>query len=219
MGTMLSLTLAVMASLGFLAGFYTLILAVFGARNRRARPTLHVTAGGMPGTIGVSVTWDTGVYAVQIWRIRLRFFSPARFVKDSQFTVTFDSAQKSSFFVPIELNNNFKDLIESNNQSNKAVISIEARGVENFVMAKDFRLPKIQKIYHSSLGKMGAAVTQLPVAKQDPPAVESLDYSELVVRRDRLKALAAAAKAKAKPAVVPAAKPVATPEVPAAGGT
>ena len=218
MSTMLSLTLSVMAALGFLGGFYVLIMAVFGARNRKARPTMRVTSGGIPGTIGVSVTWDSGVYAVQIWRIRLRFFSPERFLKDSQFTVTFDSTQKASFFVPIELNNNFKDLIESNNQTNKAIVTIEARGVENFVMAKDFRLPKLQKAYHGATEKLSPSVLQLPVAKEDSPSVQSLDYSELVVRRDRLKALAAAAKAKAKPAPVPVAKPTPA-EAPAAGGT
>ena len=207
MSTFLSLTLAVIASIGLLAAFYFAVLSFIGCRNRKARPSLELLPGGSPGTIGVAVRWDASVYAVQFWRIRLRFFSPGRLVKDAQFTVSFDSPQKTSFFVPLELPPAFRELVESSNLTNKAVILVEARGVENFTLAHDYRLPKFQKVYHASGPKISNDIARLPQAKEDAPAVMSLDYSELVVRRDRLKALAAQAKAKAKPTPVKAAAP------------
>ncbi len=199
MPMLLSLVLAILGTAGFLAATYFGVLFFFGARNRHARPAMQLLPGGVPGTLGVSVLWDPEVYAVQIWRIRFRFFSPARLVKDSQFTVTFESPMKSSFFVPIELPGLFKELVEGNNRQNRAVITVEARGVENFVMAKDFRLPRLQKIYHGAPKSFGPRVAVQALAKEDAAAVTSLDYSELVVRKDRLRSLAAAAKAKIKP--------------------
>lgn len=208
MSTTLSLVLALLGTAAFLGGFYFFVATVFGIRGRRARPILEVLPGEMPGTIGVSVRWDPTVYAIQIWRIRFRFFSPSRAVKDAQFTVTFEGAQKTPFYVPIELPVVFRELVESNNRSNKAIIMVEARGVENFALAHDFRLPKFQKIYHGKAA-ISERLPKLAIAKEDTPSVTSLDFSELVLRRERLKALAAAAKAKAKPAP---AKPPASPE-------
>lgn len=206
MPTILSLILAVAGTVGFLATFYFVILSVFGLRNRKSKPVLEVLPGGSPGTIAVAVRWNASVYAIQIWRIRMRFFSPARLVKDAQFSVTFESPQKKSFLAPIELPPVFRELVESNNQTNRAVIAVEGRGVENFVLSKDFRLPKFQKIYHAKESKRMAGETKAPLMKEDPPSIASLDHSELIVHRERLKVLVAQAKAKPvspKPAVAP----------------
>lgn len=203
----LSFILSVLATGAFLFVIYGLLIVGFGARNRKAQPKLTLLPGGSPGTLGVSVIWNADVYSVQIWRIRFRFFSPARQVKDSQFTITFESPMKESFFVPVSLPKEFTELFEASNRVNRAILTVEARGVENFALAKDFRLPQVQKIYHGSAPSVGKGVSNLALAHADAPAVTSLDHSELVVRRDRLKALTAAAKAKVKPA--PAAKPIA----------
>jgi hypothetical protein len=208
----LTLLVSVLATVAFLGGLVALVVLFVQGKATKGRPQFGLFSTGGNGTLGAFVTWDPATFQVQIYRFRISVVSPAWSEKEATYTFTFDNPRKERFSVILQLPEPFVKLIESSNA--KALISVEARSVEEFSLSKDFTLKSFRRLYRAAKHDMAKVP---PVAEQggvqDAPAVMSLDYSELVERRKKLKALEAAASAKAakKPAApAPAAKPAET---------
>jgi hypothetical protein len=210
MPTWLTFFISLVLVVGGLAGLYMLIVFLVGGLRVKASPRMGIVSAGGKGSIGVWVTWKPEQFAVQVYRLRFNHVSPDCEVKEGTFTVTFDTPQTAPFLVNVELPPNFQALLERDG-GKKAIFTIEMKTVEELTLPMVYTLNTFRKVYKGEAkGSVPKGVKVLPPMKEDVPTVFSLDFSELTVRRKKLKDLEAAAKAKAAAkaaAPAPAAKP------------
>lgn len=211
---------ALAGAAGFFLAFYVVVFLIFGARARGATPKFGVSASEA-GQLGLWFDWDPSVYDLQVYRFVVNIFNPFGEVKDYRFTITSDPPQKKPFLQPVILPPILRELLEGN--SPDVIVTFTARAVENVALQKSFRLAKLRKLYRGKPSFPGHLAV-LKAAAEDGPTVTSLDYDELVARKERIRKLEAAAKAKeaaAKKAAesaaakAPAAAPGAAPKPPA----
>jgi len=203
MSVWLSLTLALLGTVGFFVAAYGGIITLVEARRLKAKPRLGLMRGEKQGAIGVWLGWDPAVFSLQVYRVRIFHTSPDFKYREGQFTVTFDPPQKVSFGVSIDLPPEFRELIEVGAAAHNALITVEVRTSEEIGIWKTYTVRQIRRVYHGGLKGLPAGYVRVKATGADGPAVTSLDYSELVVRRKTLKELEAAARKKgisAKPA-------------------
>ena len=191
-----SLFLAIIATGFMFFGLYALVIAVVEGKRGKAKPKLGICPGEKEGELGFWITWDAKQFAIEIYRLRVSFYSPESRVKEGMFTVTFDPAATEAFIQFVELPATFKELVTEGQVGKKA----------NMMLAKDYYLGAVKAVY---LGQK-AKTPSLPKQKSVPadlPAVSTLDYFELVERKKKLKTLADEARAKAAKAKPAAAAP------------
>lgn len=209
----ISFFLALFGALGLFATFYFVVLGIIEAKRAKAQPHLGISHSGRVGSLAVWVRWDETAFDVQFYRIRMTHSSPEGTIKEGMFTVTMDPAHKTSFTQEIELPEEFKRLLTSNQIAERSVISIEVKSTDESTLAKHLSLNQARAIY---LGQRAATKNLPPLANTlppDAPAVMSLSFGELVERKRRLKELTDAAKAKAAKAAAAPPKPAAPPAV------
>lgn len=203
----LSLFVAVFGTLGFFATLYAVIIGAVEAKRAKGKPRLTIASGSRPGTFTLSVKWDVGTFAMQIYRLRVSLINPNGTLKESMFSVTWEPVLKAPFSQEIEFPPEFAEILEKQAPNKRGLVTFDFRNTEEFTLASTLSLAKVRKIYHGHGPTAPKMANQLAPGKADPAPVMSLDYSELVVRRKKLRDLEAAAKAKA--AKTAAAKPVA----------
>lgn len=208
----LTLLGGVVATLGFLGAVFGVIAFLIEGKKAKGKPSFGFFSTGAKGTVGAWVKWDPGTYDVGFYRFRFQRISPEMAVKESQFTVSYENPQKASFAQIIQLPPEFAELLSD--PKARAIVSVEARSTEEYVLTKTMTLPTFRKICARESSPPDGTGAPLEAVGADAPAVTSLDFSELQERKKRLKALEAAASAKAaKAAPKPAAagKPAAAP--------
>lgn len=204
----LSLILSLLAAGGLFFTAYFAITALVGGKRAKASPRMGVSPGDIRGSLNVWVQWDPSQFNVQVYRLLFKFASPYSDQKEGVFTITYDKPQTASFLQVVQIPERFKTLIETAKE--KFLMTVEFKTVEELTMAKTLTSSKLKEIYRGQ-GTQPEIPQKLPLAVEDVPSVLSLDYSELVVRRKKLRDLEAAAQAKAKAkAAAPAPKPAAT---------
>lgn len=204
----LSLILSLLAAGGLFFTAYFAITALVGGKRAKASPRMGVSPGDIRGSLNVWVQWDPSQFNVQVYRLLFKFASPYSDQKEGVFTITYDKPQTASFLQVVQIPERFKTLIETAKE--KFLMTVEFKTVEELTMAKTLTSHKLKEIYRGQ-GTQPEIAQKLPLAVEDVPSVLSLDYSELVVRRKKLRDLEAAAQAKAKAkAAAPAPKPAAT---------
>lgn len=211
---------ALAGAAGFFLAFYLLVFVVFGARARGAKPRFGVSGWAEPGTIALWFDWDPSVYDIQAYRFVVNVYNPFGVVKDYRFSVTSDPPQKKPFLQPVILPPVLRELLEGSDD--RAIVTFTVRVVENAAMQKSFRLGKLRKLYRSKPSHP-SHLAVLKAVEEDGPTVTSLDYDELMARKERIRKLEAAAKAKEAAAkktaeaaaAKAAAKPAAAPGTPA----
>lgn len=210
MPTWLTFFVSMFLVVGGLFGIYLAIGLLIGGFKTQARPRMGIAPGEGAGTINVWVTWNPKEFALEVYRLRFSHISPVSDVKEGVFTVTWDNAQTAPFIQTVELPQTFRNLLERD-AGEKAMFTVEFKTKEEHTLAKNYRLPKMKRVYQGgTLGRVPAISNKLPLMKPDHPTVLSLDFSELTVRRKKLKDMEAAAAAKAKKAAAaPAPAPVA----------
>ncbi len=196
----------IVATVAFLGGLFGLVVLLIQGKATKGRPQFGLFSTGGNGTLGGFVTWDQGTFAVEFYRFRFSVVAPQWEEKEMTFTYSFENAKKEAFSQIFQLPPNLLKLVAD--PKAKALISVEARSTEEFSLSKDMTLKSFRKLYQAAK----ADLAKLPPAPEvaatmDAPPVMSLDYSELVARKKKLKALesAAAAKAAKKPAATAAA--------------
>jgi len=216
MPTWLTFFVSVFLVVGGLVSLYLAIGLVIGGFKTKARPKMGIAPGEGAGTINVWVTWNPKEFALEVYRLRFSHISPMSDVKEGTFTVTWDNVQTAPFVQTVELPTTFRNLLERD-AGERAMFTVEFKTKEEYTLAKSYRLNKFKRVYQGgTLGKMPAIANKLPLMKPDHPTVLSLDFSELTVRRKKLKDLEAAAAAKAKTAAAAAAAKAQAAPAPAA---
>jgi hypothetical protein len=216
MSVTLSLFLSLLAAGGLFFSLYAVITAVVGGKRAKAKPRMGISPGDVRGSLNVWVTWDPTQFNVQVYRLLFKFASPYSKEKEGIFTVTFDKPQTESFIQIVKVPERFVDLIQ--NAQEKFLLTVEFKTIEELTLAKTLTSKALKEIYRGT-GSQPEIDHKLPLTEEDKAVVLSLDYSELQVRRKKLKDLEAQAqaKAKAKPAApAAAAAPAAKPAAPAA---
>lgn len=224
----LSLFVAVLGTVGFFAGLYAVIIGLVEAKKAKGRPRLGIGIGSRAGTFTYWVKWEPETFAVQIYRLRVSLYNPNGDPQESVFTISHDSPIKAPFQQEVEFPPAFQSVLTKQSPDREALITFDFRTLEEHTLAANLKLSKVRKISNGE-GPRPPGLNALAPAKADHPTVMTLDYSELVQRRKKLKDLEAAAKAKAakappKPATAPApaatavaaAKPAPPPPAPAA---
>ncbi len=219
----LSLFVAVAGTVGFFFGLYAVILGVVEGKRAKGKPRLGVGSGSRPGTFTFWVTWEPQTFSLQVYRLRVSLFNPDGEPKESVFTVTYDPVLKAPFQQEVEFPPLFARVLESQQAGKRGIVTIDFRTVEEHTLPVDFSFAKMRRIYQGQGAKAPKMENVLKPGQADLAPVMTLDYSELVVRRKKIRDLEAAAKAKAakappaKPvaaaAAVPAPAPAAKPEV------
>jgi len=207
MSVTLSLILSLLAAGGLFFSVYALITLLVGGKRAKASPRMGVAPGDVRGSLNVWVNWDPGQFNVQVYRVLFKFASPFSSMKEGIFTITFDEPQTAPFVQVVKVPERFVELIQ--NAKEKFLLTVEFKTVEELTMAKTLTSKKLKEVYRG-MGDQPNIDRKLSLVEEDKPAVMSLDYSELQVRKKKLQTLAAQAqaKAKAKPAApAPAAKP------------
>jgi len=205
----LSLILSLLAAGGLFFTAYFAITALVGGKRAKASPRMGVSPGDVRGSLNVWVQWDPSQFNVQVYRLLFKFASPYSEQKEGVFTVTYDKPLTASFVQVVQIPDRFRSLIE--NAKEKFLMTVEFKTVEELTQAKTLTSHRLKEIYRGQ-GTQPEIPQKLPLVVEDVPSVLSLDYSELVVRRKKLRDLEAAAQAKAKAkAAAPAPKPVTTP--------
>lgn len=213
MSVTLSLFLSLLAAGGLFFSLYAVITAVVGGKRTKAKPRMGISPGDVRGSLNIWVTWDPGQFNVQVYRLLFKFASPYSKEKEGIFTVTFDKPQTEPFIQVVKVPERFVDLIQ--NAQEKFLLTVEFKTIEELTLAKTLTSKSLKEIYKGT-GSQPEIENKLALVEEDKAVVLSLDYSELQVRRKKLKDLEAQAqaKAKAKPAApaaapAPAAKPAA----------
>lgn len=203
----LSLFIALLAAGGLFFSLYAGISALVGGKRKKASPRLGISPGDVRGSLNIWVNWDPAQFNVQVYRLLFKFASPYSVQKEGIFTVTFDSPQTNPFVQVVKIPDRFVDLIQ--NAKEKFLLTVEFKSIEELTMAKTLTSARLRQIYRGT-GNQPNISQKLSLVEEDKAVVLSLDYSELVVRKKKLKDLEAQAQAKAK------AKPAAAPAKPAA---
>ena len=215
MPTSLSFLGALVATVGFFAGLYGVVLGIIEARRAKASPRLGIIPGEAQGTLAFWVWWDPGVFALAVYRLRVTIAAPDTKVRDTQFTVSWDPPQKGAFIQDVQLPENVRKLLDG---PGHGVMTVEFKTVEELSVMKDFKLSRVRKVLRGKKEKHPSIETRNPAVATDHPTVMTLDHPDWMARKKRIKELEAAAKAKAAAkAAAPAAKPV-TAAVPAPPG-
>jgi len=199
----LSLLLAILAAGGLFFSLYAGITLLVGGKRAKASPKLGISPGDVRGSLNIWVNWDPSQFNVQIYRLMFKFASPFSAQKEGVFSITFDSPQTQPFIQIVKIPERFSNLIL--NAKEKFLLTVEAKSVEELTLTKTLTSNRLKAVYHGA-GETPEIVSKLALREEDKPTVLSLDYSELQVRRKKLKDLEAQAqaKAKAKPAAAPA---------------
>ncbi|NDD04352.1 MAG: hypothetical protein EB078_05565 [Proteobacteria bacterium] len=194
---------------------YFVITALVEGKRTKAKPRMGISPGDVRGSLNIWVTWDPGQFNVQVYRLLFKFASPYSVQKEGIFTVTFDKPLTESFIQIVKVPERFLNLIEHSKE--KFLLTVEFKTIEELTMAKTITSKTLKSIYKGT-GSQPEISNKLPLIEEDKAVVLTLDYSELQVRRKKLKDLEAQAqaKAKAKPAAAPAAAPTATAAAPKA---
>ena len=169
---------------------------------------MGLASGVGPGSLSVWVDWDPSLFAMQIYRLRISHVSPQRKSKEGTFTVTFDSPQTQPFIQPIEMPDSFRAMLDGNT-NDRSLFTFEFRTVDEMSLFLNSNLRKVKKVYQGIKRTKVNITHVLPLSKQDPATIFSLDFEELQARKNRMKGLEVAAKAKAAKAAL--AKPVVAP--------
>jgi len=196
----------IVATVAFLGGLFGLVVLLIHGKATKGRPHFGLFSTGGNGTLGAFVTWDPGTFAVEMYRFRFTFVAPEWVEKESTFTYSFENAKKESFSQILQLPPNLIQLLAD--PKAKALVSVEARSTEEYSLSKDMTLKSFRKLYQSQKADLKKLPPVPEVAQAiDAPPVMSLDYSELVARKKKLKVLEAEAAKKAakKPAAATAA--------------
>ncbi len=204
----LTLVGSILATFGFFATVYGVVLLLTEGRKVKAKPRLGLASGVGPGSLSVWVDWDTSLFAMQIYRLRISHVSPERKSKEGTFTVTFDSPQTQPFIQPIEMPDSFIAMLDGNT-NDRSLFTFEFRTVDEMSLFLNSNLRKVKKVYQGIKRTKVNITHVLPLSKQDPATIFSLDFEELQARKNRMKGLEVAAKAKAAKAAL--AKPVVAP--------
>ncbi len=204
----LTLVGSILATFGFFATVYGVVLLLTEGRKVKAKPRLGLASGVGPGSLSVWVDWDTSLFAMQIYRLRISHVSPQRKSKEGTFTVTFDSPQTQPFIQPIEMPDSFRAMLDGNT-NDRSLFTFEFRTVDEMSLFLNSNLRKVKKVYQGIKRTKVNITHVLPLSKQDPATIFSLDFEELQARKNRMKGLEVAAKAKAAKAAL--AKPVVAP--------
>ena len=209
----LSFMMALFGTAAFFGGLYGALTLLVSARRRKASPTIGVASGEAPNTLRLWAQWNAEAYAIEFYRIRVSHFSPVRRVKEGNFSITMDPPQKTSFVQPFELNEEFVDLL-SEGDSFDSIITVELKTTDQRALSTTFRAPRLRKILAGGV-KLPQIANVLKSASPDAAVVSTLDYAELVERKQKLKSLSDQAREKEKKAAAMA-KPAPTPP-PASG--
>jgi len=193
----LSLFIAVAGTVGFFFAMYFVVIGAVEGKRAKGKPRLGIGSGSRPGTFSYWITWDTGTYNLQVYRLRVALYNPNGEPKDGVFTITYDPVNKAPYQQEVEFPAVFAKVLESQQSGKKGIITIDVRTVDEQTLPVDFSFEKMRRIFQGQGKKAPKMDNVLPVGKMDPPPVMSLDYSELVVRRKKIRDLEAAAKAKA----------------------
>jgi len=209
----LSLILSLLAAGGLFFSIYAVITALVGGKRAKASPKMGIAPGDVRGALNVWVVWDPAQFNVQVYRLIFRFASPYSAQKEGIFCVTYDNPQVAPFVQVVKIPERFVELIQ--NSKEKFLMTVEIKTVEELTLAKTLTSAKLKSIF-TGTGNQPEISNKLPLMGEDKAAVYTLDFSELQVRRKKLRDLEAQAqaKAKAKPAPAPA-KPAAAPSAPA----
>jgi len=209
----LSLILALLAAGGLFFSLYAVITALVGGKRAKASPKMGISPGDVRGALNVWVVWDPTQFNVQVYRLIFRFASPYSSQKEGIFCVTYDNAQVAPFTQIVKVPDRFVDLIQ--NSKEKFLMTVEMKTVEELTLMKTVTSAKLKAIF-TGTGDQPEIANKLALVEEDKAAVYTLDFSELQVRRKKLRELEAQAqaKAKAKPAAAPA-KPAAVAPAPA----
>lgn len=217
----LSLLISLLAAGGLFFSVYAVITAVVGGKRAQASPKMGISPGDVRGSLNVWITWDPGQFNVQVYRLLFKFASPYSSMKEGVFTLTYDQPQTAPFIQVVKIPERFVELIQ--NAQEKFLLTVEFKSIEELTMAKTLTSHQLKSIY-SGKGTVPDIDNKLALKEEDKPSVLSLDYSELQVRRKKLKDLESQAQAKAKaktatPAAAPKPQPAATSPAPAAAAT
>jgi hypothetical protein len=209
----LSLILALLAAGGLFFSLYAVITALVGGKRAKASPKMGISPGDVRGALNVWVVWDPTQFNVQVYRLIFRFASPYSSQKEGIFCVTYNNAQVAPFTQIVKVPDRFVDLIQ--NSKEKFLMTVEMKTVEELTLMKTVTSAKLKAIF-TGTGDQPEIANKLALVEEDKAAVYTLDFSELQVRRKKLRDLEAQAqaKAKAKPAAAPA-KPAAVAPAPA----
>jgi hypothetical protein len=202
---------SLVATAGFFAALYAVIIGVIEAKRAKASPRMGVTAGENPGTLAFWIWWNPAVFAVQVYRLRLVYYCPDSAVKDGQFTVSWDPPHKVPLYAEVQLPDAFRKIVEDSKVPDKAVVSVEFRTVEELTILRSYRLGQLRKWYHGKNERVPAIESRLNGLQADHATVMTLDYPDLVARKKKLKDLEAQAKAKAAAKAAAPAKPAPAP--------
>jgi hypothetical protein len=200
----LSLLGAVFGALGIFIALYGVLLVVTTKREPRAKIRIGISPGDRAGTLGFWASWNPEV-ETQFYRIRVTHWSPETKNKEGVFSVTFDPPPKGPFVQIVELPERFREVLEKESGLRRALFTMELKDTKNATTLKNFTLPKVQKVYKGKALSMPPLPNKLKPVVEDVPTVSTLDWSELVDRKKRMKKLEDEAKAKAAAKVAAAA--------------
>lgn len=215
MSVILSFIIAFLGAAGLFVTVYTAITLLVGGKRAQSKPRMGISPGDVRGALNIWVTWNPAQFNVQVYRLIFRFASPYSAQKEGIFCVTYDTPQTAPFIQIVKVPDRFIELIQKSPE--KFLLSVELKTIEELTLIKTITSAKLKSVF-SGTGSQPEIANKLPLVEEDKAAVYTLDYSELVVRRKKLRDLEAQAqaKAKAKPAAAPAAKPAAAAAAPAA---
>lgn len=214
----LSLILSLLAAGGLFFSLYAVITVLVGGKRAKASPKMGISPGDVRGTLNVWVVWDPAQFNVQVYRWIFRFASPYSAQKEGIFCITYENPQTAPFIQVVKIPERFVELIK--NSKDKFLMTVELKTIEETTLAKTITSAKLKDLF-SGHGTQPEIANKLPIVEEDKAAVFTLDFSELQVRRKKLRELEAQAqaKAKAKPAAAAAPAPTSTATKPAPAPT
>ncbi|MEZ4750814.1 MAG: hypothetical protein R3B54_09385 [Bdellovibrionota bacterium] len=197
MSVLLTFFGAVVGTASVLFGFYALVLGILSLRAQAARPKFGISPTGDKGQFAYWFNWDPAVYAIEAYRMTFNVLAPNAVNKELRFTVTMDPPAKGPFWQPVILPEELQEMLsDSSIRSREALITVSLRTTDELCLHKTLYIGAFRKLLAGKPSKT-SGLNKLAPAEQDAPSVSSLDYAELVVRKDKLKNLIAQAKAKA----------------------
>jgi hypothetical protein len=215
MSVTISLFIALLAAGGLFVSLYLGITLLVGGKRAKASPKIGISPGDVRGSLNIWASWDPTQFNVQIYRLMFKFASPFSQQKEGVFSITFDTPQTTPFIQIVKIPDRFVSLIQ--NAKEKFLLTVEVKSVEELTLTKTITSSRLKAIYQGT-GSAPEIANKLAIREEDKPTVLSLDYSELVVRKKKLKDLEAQAQAKAKakpaaaaPAATTASKPAPAP--------
>ncbi len=189
--------LSLIATAGFFGFLYALICFVVASRRRGAMPRLGIQTGESETSLNVWAKWNAGICAIGVYRFRFSYASPTELSKEGQFSITFDPPQKGPFVQPCQLPEELLAMLRS---GAKGILTVELKTVERFCIMANYTFEKIRSAQKGNMKAAPPISNILKTVALDPPAVSSLEWTELQERKKKVKDLEAQAKAKAEKA-------------------